>query len=549
MMRKFFNVLILVFFISALSACNFTGSEESAPGNESASNNENESSSEQVLNLIEENDIASLDYVAAHDAISGVALSNTKEGLYRLDENHNPVLAAASDHEVSEDGLVHTFTIRDHVWSNGDPVTAHDFEYAWKRTFEEIGYYMYIYENAKILNASAIMEGEKGSEELGIEAIDEETLEITLSAPSPLFVNYMTFTAFLPANQAFVEKAGEDYGTEFDQVLYNGPFVLTDWNHNQNWTYEKNSDYWDAATVKMEEVNVNVVKEESTAVNLYKTGEVDLIEITAAHVDEYKDDPNYETVETAGLKFLRFNHNNEVLNNTNIRRALDMSWNKEDLTNVILKNGSTPTEYLVPDIATGPSGETFRSMNGDFGGTIEEGQDYWQQGLEELGQESVELDVLVADDTDSRATAEYLKNQWETNLEGVTINLVVQPFQQRLELEKAIDYDISLSSYVPLTPDPLNYLDMWITGASFNRMDYSNEKYDELVEQAENETNEEKRYEIMLEAERILMEEDAAIGPMYQDATAMVRQPYVKNIIYHPSLPVYSLKWAYIEGE
>jgi oligopeptide transport system substrate-binding protein len=567
--KKLGFLMVFVLIVGLLAACNFSGSEETSTDNsqnDSSSSSDNtssgssdssdgkkeeeanSSSSEQVLRLVENDEIASLDIVKAHDTVSGVVLSNTMEGLYSIDKNHEPVLAGASKHEVSEDGLVHTFTIRDAVWSNGDPVTAHDYEYSWKRTFEEVGYYTYYFNNSKILNAQEIMNGEKSPDELGIEAIDDKTLQITLSGPSPLLKYALAFTAFFPVNQSFVESVGDAYGTEYDKVVYNGPFILTDWKHDQEWTYKKNPDYREADKIKLQQIHTSVVKEESTAVNLYEAGKVDQIEISSAFIDKYKSDPNYKSSVTAGLKFLRFNHNNQYLANENIRRALDMSWDKQSLTDIILKNGSVPTYFLVPDIAKAPSGESFRSLNGDYKGTIEEAQQYFKQGMEELGVDSVEVNVLAADDTNNRATAEYLKAQWESNLEGLKINIVIQPFQRRLELEKAIDYDISLSSYVPSSADPLNYLDMWVTGASFNRMDYSNPEYDALVKQAWNESDEATRYELMLQAEKMLFD-DAAIGPMYQDATAIISKSYVKDVVHHPSLPQYDYKWAYIEGK
>lgn len=560
-MKKMLAILVMIVgIVGLLAACNFTDSEDASSDSQSGKTSSNgdsdteksgntsdsQSKSEQVLNVVAQDEIASLDIVLAHDTVSGTVISNTTEGLYSIDKNAEPVLAGAAEHEESEDGLVHTFTLRDNVWSNGDSVTAYDYEYSWKRVFEEVGYYTYSFANAKILNAQEIMDGEKSPDELGIKAIDDKTLEITLAGPSPLLKYSLAFTAFFPVNQEYVESVGDDYGTEYDKTLYNGPFVLTDWKHGQGWQYKKNPDYRDADNVKLEEINVSVVKEESTAVNLFESGELEQIEITSAFIDKYQDDPNYEAIVTAGLKFLRFNHNHEALGNENIRRALDMAWEKPALTEVILKNGSVPTYYLVPDIAKAPSGESFRSLNGDFTGTIEEAQEYWQKGLEEIGKDVVEVGLLTADDTDYKATAEYLKDQWEKNLEGLTVNIVLQPFQARLELEKAIDYDISISSYVPSSADPLNYLDMWVTGKSFNRMDYSNPEYDELVNKAWNEIDEEKRYELMLEAERILFE-DAAIGPMYQDATAIIKQPYVHDVIHQPTLPNYDYRWAYIE--
>ncbi|MBP3039866.1 peptide ABC transporter substrate-binding protein [Bacillaceae bacterium Marseille-Q3522] len=531
-------------FCLILTACNFTGSDET--GTDEGTNSEGQKD-KQILNLIATEELASLDILKEHGVLTVIA--NSMEGLYAIGKDHQPILAGASDHKVSEDGLVHTFTIRDNKWSNGDPVTAYDYEYSWKRTFREVGYYNYSFADAKILNAQEIMDGTKSPDELGVKAEDEKTLVVTLSEPNPLLNFSMAFSAYFPVNQKFVESVGEDYGQEYDKVLYNGPFVLSDWKHEQGWQFKKNPDYWDADNVNLEEVNVSIVKEESTAVNLYESSKVDAVEISSSFIDRYKEDPNYSTSPTASIRFLRFNHKHEVLSNGNIRRALSFGWDKQALTDVILKNGSVSTYFLVPDIPKLPSGDSFRSLNGDFSGTLEEAQEYWQQGLTELGIESVEVGLLTADETDDKATAEYLKEQWESNFEGLTVNIVLQPFQSRLELEKAIDYDISMSSYTPSTADPLNYLRMWRTGASFNRMDYSNTAYDELVSKAESELDEVKRYEMLAEAERILFEEDAAIIPMYQVSSAIIQRSYVKDLIYHPTIPRYDLRWGYIEGK
>lgn len=547
-------MLLLVGMLTVLAACGFSGPEESEDaegpddGNDSTEEPASaEADSEQVLNLTTTSEIASLDIKEEHGVLTPIA--NTREGLYYIDRDHQPALAGAESHDISDDGLVHTFTIRDNVWSNGDPVTAHDYEYSWKRMVGEVGYYAYSFANANIANAQAIMDGEADADELGVEATDDKTLVVTLSEPYPSFTQSLAFPAFGPINQAFQEAAGDQYGQEADQVLSNGPFYISEWNHGQGWQFKKNETYWNADEVTLEEVNVSVVKEESTAVNLYESGDSDLVEISAAFIDNYSSDENFSTEQTAMIRFLRFNHNHEALSNVNLRRALDMGWDKQSLTDIVLKNGSIPMNYIVPNIHIGPTGETFRDINGDFGGTLEEAQDYYATALEELGVSTLELGLLTADDTDDRATAEYLKDQWESNLEGLTINIVLQPFQSRLDMEKAIDYDISMSTYTPSFPEPQQYIGMWETGANFNRMDYSNPALDELINAARVELDEQKRYDLLLEAEQILFEEDQAIAPMYQNSRALVMQPYVKDLVYHPTIPDYDLRWAYIEGK
>lgn len=536
-----------------LSACNFTGSSSTpAPATGETgteANTETAATSPQVLNLVETSDISSLDVMTAHDSYSNNVLSNAMEGLYGLDKQGQPVLTGASEHKVSEDGLTHTFTIRDSVWSNGDPVKASDYEFAWKRTFRETGYYCYMFSNAKILNADRIAKGEATPDELGVKAEDDKTLVVTLSAPSPLLPSYLMFTPFFPVNEKLVTELGDKYGLEANQVVYNGPFVVEEWKHEQGWKLTKNDQYWDKDAVQIEEINVFVVKEESTAVNLFDTGKVDRIKISSAYVDQYKNDPAYSIENRGGLGFLRFNHGHEVLSNKNIRKAIDLAIDKQGLADIVINNGSSPTYFLVPKSASpSPGGKNFREINGDFTGTAEDAKAAFQQGLSEIGASTVSLNILAADTTESKSIAEYLKNQLETNLEGLEIKISVQPLQRRLELEKAIDYDISISTYVPLNSDPISYLEMFETDGNFNRMGYSNPRYDELVTQAKAELDMEKRYDLMLEAEKILFE-DAAIAPLYQSADSIVQKPYVKDFVSYPAMPQHGYKWVKIEGK
>lgn len=552
--QSMIKMLILMFVVGVvLTGCNFNAEEDEAgtetPGSsEDSQEDATEAGTEQVLNLSASSEIPTMDSVHAHDGVSFTALNNTREGLYRLGLDHNAILAIANDHQASEDGLVHTFTLRDAKWSNGDPVTAHDFVYSWQRIFKDTGHYATMFETAKILNATEILAGEKSAEELGVKALDDKTLEVTLSGPNPLLPQNLTFPSFLPQNQDFVEEQGDQYALEASNLLYNGPFVLSEWKHDQSWQYKKNPDYWDAETVQLEEVNVFVVKEATTELNLWETGELDRISLSAASVDQYQDDENFSFVDDAEIRFLRFNHNLEALGNENIRRAIDMGWDKKAHADVILNNGSKPLYALIPKgFSASPDGKGFRDLNGPFNqGTFEEAQGFLDDGLEEIGQDSATISIMTSDDESMMKTAEYLKNQLETNLSGLTVEIKVVPFQQRLELEKAIDYGISISSWGPDYNDPMTYLGMWVTEGSANRMGYSNPEYDAVIEKINTEQDPAVRYEMMLKAEKMLFE-DAAIGPAYQVTNAVLQRPSIHDLAYHPSGAEFTFKWTYIE--
>lgn len=533
------SALIYVLVLALiLSGCNFSSSDKK-DGKKAG----------QVLNVTEPADIPTLDSTKAHDGIAFTVLNNINEGLYRQDENNLPIKALATEHKESEDKVVHTFTLRDSEWSNGDPVTAQDFEYAWKRVMKDKSPYAFMFVTAGVKNAEAILNEEKGAEELGIKATSEKTLEVTLESANPLFQTLLTFPTFLPQNQKFVEEKGDQYALEYDDLLFNGPFKLVEWTHEQGWKYEKNEDYWDAKAVKLDKINVYVVKDPSTGANLYETNKVDRVELSSALVDEYKDDENFETLKESGLVFLRFNHNHPVLGNKDIRRAVNMVIDKNGLTDVILKDGSSPLNGVVPaGYYNSPENKDYRELNGDFNtGTVEEAQKLWEKGLKETGQKDVTVSINIADSDDHKKVAEYIQAQLEDNLPGFKLEIKAVPFAQRLEIEKAIEYDISLSSWGPDYSDPMTYLDMWLKDGSANRMDYYNPKLDALVTEARKETDLSKRYEMLLDLEKILLEEDAAIAPLYQEGESMLMRSKIKGLLVHPTGAEFSYKWTSIE--
>lgn len=534
-----------------VTGCNFNSGESNsqapAPSNNGGTTTEQPKSDKKVLQVYNTDEIPSLDSAHVHETVSFTVLNNTMDGLYRRDKNGQPYLAIAGKHDVSADNLVHTFTIRDNAkWSDGSPVTAHDFEFSWKKVFREAGHYSFMFESLAVKNAVAIEKGEKQPDELGVKAIDDKTLEVTLEYPNPLFNQLLSFPTFYPQKKEFVESKGDKYGLEFDNALYNGPFMLTDWKHDQGWTYVKNPNYWDAANIKLDQIDGYVVKDVSTALTLFESGQLDRVELNSSYVDQFKADPRFHIIETPTIYFLRFNHEHPVLKNKNVRKAIAMAWDKQGLTDVILNDGSSPLNGLVPkNFSKDASGKDFREYNGDMQkGSVDEAKALWEQGLKEAGVTEVKLGVNAADTDRSKKIGEYLKNQLEKNLPGLTLELKNVPSNQRLEIEKAIQYDLSLGTWGPDYADPMTYIDMWVTGGSANRMKYSNPKYDELVQQAKVNTDLEKRFQQMVELEKILIEEDVAIAPMYQEGLAILQKEFVKDYVYLPTAPSNNYLWV-----
>lgn len=551
-------VLVLSSFLAACSGGS-DSSGGSGGGEGSGDSASGSANGDQVFNLLIGDEIPSMDSSLADDQYGIQWTSEIQEGLYRLAEDGSLAEGIATgDPEVSEDGLTWTFNLReDAEWENGDPVTANDFVYAWQRainpdTGSEYGPYMM---GGVIENATAVNTGEAELDELGVKAVDDYTLEVQLEKPVPYFESLTTFPTFMPLNQKFVEEQGDSYALEADNLLSNGPFKMTEWNHGSTMKFEKNDTYWDAESVQLEEINLQVSKDIATGVNLYDTGAVDRAPLTAEFVDQRINDEDYIAVPDMASWYLKLNQNRTgeetPLANINARKAVAQAVDKDGLVNVVLNNGSTVSNGLMPkDFVKGPDGEDFRDANGDLlTYDAEAAKEAWATAKEELGQDEITLEILTGDTDTSTQIVDYLKEQLETNLEGLTVDVLQVPFQQRLDLDTAGDFDIQISGWGPDYIDPYTFMNLFITDGENNRMAYSSEEYDSLNEQAatENATNPEARWQNFLDAEKVLLE-DAAIAPLYQAGNSFLVSPKMKGVFSNPAGNDFEYKWAYADN-
>ncbi|WP_414055977.1 peptide ABC transporter substrate-binding protein [Macrococcus equi] len=544
---QWFLVLLLALtgFVSACSG----GGDKGAGGKDGKK--------EQILNFAAGSDIPSMDSSLATDQVSFDVFNQVMEGLYTLDKNDKAVPGVAEgDPKKSKDGKTWTIKLRkDAKWSNGDPVTAKDFEYAWKRTIDPKTGAEYAYIYADLKNANKIMEGKAKPDELGVKAIDDNTLEIQLETNVPYFQELLAFGSFLPQNQKFVESKGEKYGTTKDDTLYNGPFVLNEWNTEKNFQLTPNKEYWDKDKVKLKEVNYQIVKEAQTALNLYTTGKIDAVGLTAENVDKYKNDAKYKdqfsTELDASTYFVRINQSkNKDLKNKNLRLALAKSIDKEKYVKTLLNNGSVPVDTLMPkEFVKGPDGKDYiEGVKSPLNYDKEEAKKYYEKAKKELGKDKFTFEFLTYDQDSSKKDAEYVKEQIEKTLPGVTLKVKQQPFKQKLALESKKNYELSFAGWGPDYPDPMTFIDMFVTDGPHNQMGWSNKEFDQKVKDAKGPllSDVNKRWKTLQEAEQIFLE-DAAIIPMYQRGTARLRQPYIKNYVTHKFAGDTTIKETYIE--
>ncbi|AOF49590.1 peptide ABC transporter substrate-binding protein [Tetragenococcus halophilus] len=551
-MRKKHVYSLFAMSALVLAGCTTGGTQDSGEGEGASGTSGNE------YTFIERQEMPTADLSQATDTVSFSALNNVYEGIYRLDENDEPQPAgAAEEAEISDDGLTYTIQLReDATWSNGDPVTADDYVYGWQRTVdpETASEFAYIYEPVE--NAEAVMDGDADLDELGIEAVDDYELEITLERPTEYFDNLLAFPVFFPQNEEVVEENGDDYAQTSDNLVYNGPFVLADFDgpgSDTEWAYDKNEDYWDADNVSLDRVNVNVVKEASTALNLFQDGQADEITLSGELAQQMANDPDYLTIPMASTFYMEMNQDDEdsPFNNENFRKAISYSIDREALVNSVLADGSIEPSGLVPsDMSENP--ETGDDFTEDAGSQVEydpeQAQEYWEQAQEELGEDSLEIDLL-ADDTDgSRRAQEFLQESIQDSLDGVSVSLSPVPFSVRLDRSTSGDFDMALSGWGADYADPSAFLDLFQTDTSNNHGKYSNEDYDQQMDEATNENGNdpEARWGNLVEAEKIIME-DQGVVPLYQNAEAHLRADRVNGLVSHPAGAQYDYKWVTVD--
>ncbi|MGX7164105.1 peptide ABC transporter substrate-binding protein [Enterococcus massiliensis] len=513
--------------------------------------------SEQIFSQTVPTELTSADLSVVTDTISFGILNNTNEGIYRLDKDNNPQPAGAKEMaEVSTDGKTYTIHLRDTNWSNGDPVKAGDYVYGWQRTVDPKMASQYAFMFSSVKNADAINQGKAELDTLGIKALDDTTLEIQLEQATPYFPYLLAFPSFFPQNKGVIEEYGDQYAATSEKLVSNGPFVLTDFDGpgvDTDWTLKKNKEYWDADTVQLTEINYTVVKEASTALNLFNDGQAEDVTLNGELARQKAKDPEYVSLPIASTTYLEFNQAtpDSPFKNSNVRKAISYALDRKSIVTNILGNGSIASTGFVPSgMSLNP--ETKADFTEDTKATLsydeKQAQTYWEKAKSELGIEKLSFKLLSSDVDSTKKITEYIKGQLEEKLPGITIDLNPVPISVRLERANSGNFEVVMNNWVADYADPSSFLDLFVTGSPYNRGDYSSKAYDKAVESASlaDATDEAARWQDLLTADQIL-NEDMGIVPIYQSTEAHLRSEKIKGIVTHAAGAQYDYKWAYVE--
>ena len=519
---------------SATTGTESTGSDTAAAGSSD-------------MNVMLETPVESLDPQQATDGTSFEVIADYTDGLMQMDADGQAVPAIAESYDLSDDGLTYTFHLRsDAKWSNGTPVTAADFVFAWQRAVDPAVASEYAYmlsDIGQIKNAAEIIAGDMDKSELGVTAVDDTTLQVELNVPVSYFLSLMFFPTFYPVNEEFFNSCGDTFATSPETTLSNGAFILDSYEPAATaFHLTKNADYYDAGRVQLSGLNYQVIQDSQQALMSYQTGALDTTLVNGEQVDQVKDDPEFKTVGAGYLWYVSPNMDAvPELANLNVRLALTMAIDRDAITGDVLKDGSAPTYTAVPpEFAAGPDGSDFSADQEKFADVCTcdatSAADYWTKGLEELGITELSLDMVVDADDAPQKVAQVLKEQWETTLPGLTVNLVVEPKKQRVQDMQDGNYQLGLTRWGPDYADPMTYLGMWVSGNSNNYGLWSNADYDAIIDECTTGdlcTDAEGRWERLYDAEQIVMDE-AVIFPLYTQCNAEMLSSKVTGVEYHP---------------
>ncbi|RIU92778.1 peptide ABC transporter substrate-binding protein [Oceanobacillus picturae] len=558
--KKWFLLLTLVFALGLLlAACSGDDSGEESSGDSNAgedssdnsegSDREEKLASDQTFDINIKTEPPSLNPGTASDTTSGAVLDQVFEGLMRINQDGEVEEAMAESYEVSDDQKTYTFKIReDATWSNGDPVTAQDFEYAWKWVLDpDHADTDYAYQLYPIKGAQAAKEEGASLDDVGITVEDDKTLVVELNQGTPYFLDLTAFYTYYPVNHNVVE-GNDDWAQEAsDMYVTNGPFTLESWAHKDQVVLKKYEDYWDAETVKLETINMYMVDDANTALEMYNDGELDWAgdptsSLPLPAIPSLKQDGSLNLSSLAGVYYYAFNTEESPFDNANIRKAFASAINREGIVQSITQREEQPAMALVPPSIWEENEEGYFEDN-----NAEQAKEYLEAGLEELGMDELpQISLSYNTDEGHAAIAQAVQDMWKENL-GVDVELNNEEWNVYLDSMSEGNFQAGRMGWLADFNDAINFLEIFQSVGGNNYTNWESEEYSDLLEQSRTEGDADARKEILREAEKLFMDE-MPIAPVYFYTNAWLSKDYVKNIEVS-GLGGVQFKWGYLTEE
>ncbi|MDU4860420.1 MAG: peptide ABC transporter substrate-binding protein [Terrisporobacter othiniensis] len=490
---------------TALAGCSNSGSGGSSKGVE--------------LNVNVGPEPATID-PAKNSAVDGATLINHAfEGLMKLDKDNKIVEGQAAKYEVNKDETVYTFTLREGIkWSDGEQVKAEDFVYAWQRLVDPKTGADYNYMIDMVKNANEIMAGKKKPKELGIKALDEKTVEVTLTTPTPYFLEVCAFPATFPVRKDIVEANADTWSTDPKTYIGNGPYVLKSWEHQSKMTYVKNENYYDLKKLGPDTINFVLMEDKNTMLSAYKNNEILFADdLPSEEIDAMKD-KGLVIEKQLGTYFLSINVKKEGLDNVKVREALSLALDRDYIVEKVAKGGQIPADSFVATGLTDADGKTEFHENAkkwydakDYKGNVEKAKKLLKEAGYENGKGLPSIELMC--NPGHEPIMEAVQNMWKENL-GVNVTISSQDWNVFLETRKQGDFQVARDGWLGDYNDPVSFIDIWVTGGGNNNAQWSNKEYDKIVSEIKSTTDSKERYAKMHEAEDILAK-DMPIIPIY----------------------------------
>lgn len=515
---------------ATLAACGNNSNSRSASGRKT------------TLHLMQTGEIMSLDTSNQANLSQWNVLENSMEGLYRADKNGNPTPALATKVEKpTNGGKTYTFKLRKNAkWSNGDSVTAQDFVKAWRRSVSPSSQSGYSYIFTGVKNATQVSAGKVPANQLGVKAVDDHTLQVNLEYPMPYFDRMMVLPAFFPQSQTALKKFGSKYGTSSDKMYYNGPFKVDGWTgSNLSWKLDQNKYYYAKNEIHLKKITMQVVKDATTAHELFEQGSLDDAQITGTTAQGLQSNKDMKHLQRAGVYYLQMNQRSgRTFANSKLRKAVNLVLNKEQLTKKVLADGSTPAyTFVAPKLATDPTtGKDFATeMKPSDTHNVAEAKRLWKQGLKEENKKSVTLTYYTDDQTINKNIAQFVQSQLESNLDGAKVDVHAVPSKNAQDNVAKGNFDMHLSLWLADYSDPMSDFDVLQSNNSQNYGKYNSKAYDSYVSAAKSKSAAStKNYWQNLRNAQAQLTKDTAVVPMYNMTESHLVRNNLRGVLWHP---------------